>query len=428
MKCIAMTSLVAAALAAGCVPWANEDLTALRTGVQWHLVSAGGSRSCGLDGAGEAFCWGAPSLGTISPTDLCPVPPNPVDPVNDPGGDFPCAKRPIVVFGGRHYQTVSTQGAQGAIMAVDDAGAVWAWGSNAYGQRTTPGDTSQGEYPRRVDGTAAWQFATVTAGSTTVCGLTTDQKLVCWGEKNLVTAGTMASGYPCEPAQGQNGQCVAPAVIATPANPATGTTAAEVAVGLEHVCLRDSGGTVSCMGRNDGGEMGVTTGLATCPATGFPGLSVSCRLTFAPIAGTDKYSQIAAGGELTCGVTTQGVLKCWGRIYQTKWSVPTQFGLTAGWTSVSVDGSGSTVCAVRTDGTVWCFGYYALGFNTFTPTRVAVPGAAVSVTVGFNHACAWASDGTAWCWGENLFGELGDGTSSSTFTMTPVQVSAPYRD
>src|SRR5262249_52066144 len=47
---------------------------------------------------------------------------------------------------------------------------------------------------------------------------------------------------------------------------------------------------------------------------------------------------------------------------------------------------------------------------------------AVALTAGERHSCALRSDGTAWCWGRNRSGELGDGTTEDR--TAPVQVAA----
>jgi alpha-tubulin suppressor-like RCC1 family protein len=44
----------------------------------------------------------------------------------------------------------------------------------------------------------------------------------------------------------------------------------------------------------------------------------------------------------------------------------------------------------------------------------------VELSTGFQHACAVKSDGTLWCWGNNNAGQLGNG--SPTSTTLPVQV------
>src|SRR5205814_7456739 len=88
-----------------------------------------------------------------------------------------------------------------------------------------------------------------------------------------------------------------------------------------------------------------------------------------------------------------------------------------GWASVSLGTSGSTACALRTAGTLWCWGGNAsgqLGIGTTSnqdrPHRVTTPAADgwASVVVGNqgDDACAVRSDSTLWCWGTNFAGQL----------------------
>jgi alpha-tubulin suppressor-like RCC1 family protein len=44
-----------------------------------------------------------------------------------------------------------------------------------------------------------------------------------------------------------------------------------------------------------------------------------------------------------------------------------------------------------------------------------------AVTVAFAYTCAVKTDGTLWCWGNNANGQLGDGTT--TDSSVPVQVT-----
>ncbi len=89
------------------------------------------------------------------------------------------------------------------------------------------------------------------------------------------------------------------------------------------------------------------------------------------------------------------------------------------------------VCALQNDGTVWCWGRNAsgqLGNGTTTDSNVPVQVSGLTnVTALFttinesNHSCAIKSDGTVWCWGNNNYGQLGNGTT----TNSSVPVQAP---
>ena len=103
----------------------------------------------------------------------------------------------------------------------------------------------------------------------------------------------------------------------------------------------------------------------------------------------------------------------------------------AGASTVST-GDGNT-CAVTPSGNVWCWGFDSMGqlgdgntASSSTAQEVKGPGGAgvlagvSKVAVGFSFACALKTDGTVWCWGGNQHCELGNGTT--TASPYPVQV------
>lgn len=94
----------------------------------------------------------------------------------------------------------------------------------------------------------------------------------------------------------------------------------------------------------------------------------------------------------------------------------------AGITTISLGGDSSA--AVKSDGSLWCWGYNTgqLGDGTKTDryTPVKILDNVKSVCLGTAHSAAIKADGTLWCWGNNSKGQLGDGTY--TDKTKPVKV------
>ena len=99
-----------------------------------------------------------------------------------------------------------------------------------------------------------------------------------------------------------------------------------------------------------------------------------------------------------------------------------------------VSGGNVSSCALKTDGTVYCWGWNSdpaksattLQLQEITPVQVLGVGASgyltgvSQVSGGYVVNCAFKTDGTVYCWGENSYGNIGDNTT--TVRYTPVQV------
>jgi alpha-tubulin suppressor-like RCC1 family protein len=93
----------------------------------------------------------------------------------------------------------------------------------------------------------------------------------------------------------------------------------------------------------------------------------------------------------------------------------------------------SAPCAIRSDGTAWCWGNGALGNGTAlgtvstTPVQVQTntgPGGWndwIKISADACHTCGIRTNGTLWCWGNAQEGQLGNG-DWSTNQSRPVQV------
>jgi alpha-tubulin suppressor-like RCC1 family protein len=195
----------------------------------------------------------------------------------------------------------------------------------------------------------------------------------------------------------------------------------QLAAGATHACVLLREGTVWCWGSDDDGELGTGfTGDTMC--TG----GITCRPTPKKVTGLDGITQISAGVASTCAVEgDSGKVHCWGRdalggeticASMGKCSpLPTPVaGLPA---TAQVSAGAGFACALTTQGEVQCWGDNSLGqlgagsgvASSVMP--LPVPGLGVGcidVSAGFGgYACAVKGNGTVWCWGLNEFGALG---------------------
>lgn len=126
----------------------------------------------------------------------------------------------------------------------------------------------------------------------------------------------------------------------------------------------------------------------------------------------------------------QGVLNC------ATVSYPTAVGGPSPLQNVKqLDVTMSNSCALKNDGTVWCWGhngYGQLGNNSTTepPYPVQVLGGeqggqyltnVIKISLGAFYSCALTSDGSVYCWGDNLWGQLGNGNKPND-SLVPVKV------
>ena len=107
---------------------------------------------------------------------------------------------------------------------------------------------------------------------------------------------------------------------------------------------------------------------------------------------TAVYRSIwAAGPWHTCGVSTSGIVTCWGSDSSEEAAPPVIY------TAISM---GDThLCGLRLDGTVHCQGSNISGESD------APDGVFSAVSAGYAHSCGLRGDGTVECWGSNADGK-----------------------
>jgi alpha-tubulin suppressor-like RCC1 family protein len=253
----------------------------------------------------------------------------------------------------------------------------------------------------------------------------------CWGVNFRGANGTGTNGNV------NNEEHLAPVCATISAPPARA-----IACGDGFCCAIMSDATVGCWGANSFGQLGLD---AIDGATGQP-RPMDTVQTIEDLPVSDPPVQLAAGGSTVCAVLTSGALRCWGdnSVGQLGRGVPTSGpnpdpsaveGI-ADARQVSIDPFGKYVCALRFDGSVYCWGSGRLGSDvpggqSASPVGVQLDFLiglmknAVSISLGPNHACALISgspnnDGL-WCWGDNSEAQLGTGSTSpqSSKVATP---------
>ena len=150
-----------------------------------------------------------------------------------------------------------------------------------------------------------------------------------------------------------------------------------------------------------------------------------------------NWKQVACGWMHTMAVKTDGTLWGWGYAGtgclgdNTTSSKSSPVQTIAGGTNWKQVSAGRLhTAAVKTDGTLWTWGYNAsgqLGDNSVTQRNSPVQTVAfgtnwIQVTAGYQSTAGIKADGTLWTWGMNTSGQLGDNTTVSR--SSPVQTVA----
>jgi alpha-tubulin suppressor-like RCC1 family protein len=325
---------------------------------------------------------------------------------------------------------------------VSSTGVLRCSGSNHAGQIRQPPATALVPLSK----TGVW--AAIDSNDQSTCAIDAGGLLSCWGANTYGNLGVgdtewrqiptvLAGGAWSEIAVGPTmslgianggelywwGQNPAGGPMATqPTRVGAFTDFKRIAAGREHVCALRNAGDLYCWGINSRGQVGI--GNATDQVT--------------PQLVGSNFSDIAAGQQHTCAVQA-GALRCWGfnmygqigdnSLLERQSPTPVSCAGCVG--NVAQLALGNEYSLARmTDGTVfgWGFnGYGQLGNGTLTSSQVGVPvaGAALfeMISAGDSHACGVTVAGGVQCWGHGDEGQLGDGTTVSQAAV-PVNVGS----
>lgn len=348
-------------------------------------ISAGERHTCAVQSDGRARCWGVNTYGQIGKG------------IED-GTRNP---EPVAVAGTLTATKVALGRWHSCSRRTD--GSVRCWGYNGQGQI---GDNSNVNRPSPVT-VGVTNAIDIWAGEHHTCALRADLRLYCWGVNGSGRLGDNSTTDRRAP------------VLVSGITPAI----RKVAPGGSHTCAVTVGGDVWCWGDNTAGQLanGTTTGRSLVPTR---------------VSGVTDAVDIASGSAHTCIVRSGGSVSCWGRNdagqlgtgNTTPRVVPTALSSLSAIVEIAASGTANRTCARDADGTVWCWGEGSFGSigDGSTETRlspVRVLEGAESLAVGWRHTCARMSDGGLRCWGNNQLGQLGDG--STEHRSSPARVVPP---
>ena len=362
------------------------------------MVAIGYGFSCSLRATGRVYCWGTNTGGQLGngATSNTPNPtPGQVSLITNAarisaGNDFVCAVltdhtvscwggnylgqlgktfsttgdgTPAVVAGLSKVMSISAGGSH--VCALDNAGAVWCWGSNGsfqLGHDSSTDPACGGGYlcnptPTKVAGLPAG-IDQVAMGIGHSCAHAGTQAW-CWGDNTAAqlghVPGTNNDAHPSTYYQN-----------ATPVA-ATATGVAAVFAGGEVTCILNASQAVQCWGTDTSGQLG---------DKGLVGSQTPAPVT---VSGVNGGTAVAPGWLNSCAIGSSGQGYCWGDNSYGGEGVP------------SIDGG--TDLAVN-----------------------AVPYVNQAVTIASNHPgehhCAQDTSNAVVCWGTNNYGECGHANTS----------------
>jgi alpha-tubulin suppressor-like RCC1 family protein len=182
---------------------------------------------------------------------------------------------------------------------------------------------------------------------------------------------------------------------------------ARLSVGGTNVCGIKRDGTLLCWG-----------------AMGEPN-NPDVEIVYTPTAPypNERWLDVAASARFTCAVHADRALVCWG--------TQTYDDTARDWASVSVDHDGANTCAIKLDGTLWCFGNNTVGQldpatapgPVAAPIQIGTDSDWAVVRPGGDHICGLKAGGALSCWGLNTSGQFGVAPNmTNILATTPIVV------
>lgn len=205
-------------------------------------------------------------------------------------------------------------------------GTVRCWGNGAdgrlgYGDTMSVGGSGEPRTHTTTDVPVGATVQAIVTGDAHTCALLTSGAVRCWGEGGGQVVIPQPGGQPSLLGYDFNGDVGSGTIsIAQAGDVPVGGTAVELAAGSRHTCARLTTGAVRCWGPAGGGSLGYELSpfanlrlqWVGGAAFGLAYTRVSSILQVGDVPLPAPARHIAAGGNHTCAVLTNGDTYCWG--------------------------------------------------------------------------------------------------------------------
>lgn len=203
-----------------------------------------------------------------------------------------------------------------------------------------------------------------------------------------------------------------------------------LSAGLSHTAYVDEHGTLWTWGSNQEGQLGAET-----QETGVDREGNQVAVSGTSLAVLEDVRSVAAGGDFTVALKTDGTLWAWGG---------NDYGQLGNGTVVSaaqpvqvldqvsaVSAGDYHVAAIRDDGTLWTWGrndamqlgLTEAGAQVWEPGQVVELVPAQAVSAGTDQTVCLLTDGEVQAWGSPAMGQLGSGTPQEKAAEPDVQTA-----
>jgi alpha-tubulin suppressor-like RCC1 family protein len=314
-------------------------------------ITAGANHTCALLQSGMAYCWGRNDSGQLGYSSTAHV-----------GDDESVTSAGFINAGGL-LSTIAA-GGNHTCAVLSESGEVRCWGQNDHGQLGR-GDTESFSDSADEPTSAATSVSlgavratSLALGASHSCAMLADASVRCWGSNS---AGELGSGSTSDDIGDEPADAISAVLL--------GGTARQIEAGQSHTCAVMTSGSVRCWGDDSNGQLG--NGAASTPVTD-PGAQGDLSIG-------GEVASIGLGSQHTCALLINGQAKCWGS-----------------------DSSGQ------------------LGYGD-TTDRAAPPAESIQlgassaflISGGQSHSCAVRSNGSVRCWGRGEEGQLGQGSTAA---------------